>query len=89
MSLDDHIMDVEEIARTALFKAKALEYCEFHDITIRVHDDDCERHAYALATNVLKKDGSIAYMREDVMDAIKYELDQAADNDCPECGSVD
>lgn len=89
MSINEYVMEIEGIAREALFKTKALDYCQRHDVTIRVGDDDAERHAYALATNVLKKDGTVAYMREDVMEAIKDELDQAADGECPSCGGED
>ena len=90
MSIDRHVDTIEAIARAALAKANAIEVCQFHKhVTIRVGDDDAERHAYALATNVLKSDGTIEFMREDVLEAIKDELDQAADGECPVCGSVD
>jgi hypothetical protein len=89
VSINDNLEELEGIARDVLFKASAIELCDLHDIIIRLHDDDAERHAYALATNMLKKDGTISYMREDVMDAIMLELGQAADGECPECGGVD
>jgi hypothetical protein len=46
---------------------------------------DVEHHAYALAT--IKSDGTM-WMREDLMHAIKDELDMAADGECPQCAHV-
>lgn len=84
MSINDYIDNLESAARFALEKAGAIEICRFHnDVTIRVGDDDAERHAYALATTILKSDGAM-WMREDLMPAIKDELDMAAD-ECPHC----
>jgi hypothetical protein len=48
---------------------------------------DAERHAYAFATSILKSDGSM-WMGEDLMPAIKNELDMAASGDCPECAAL-
>ena len=88
MSINNHMDSCEAIAQEALAKAGAIQICQFHrTVTIRVGDDEAERRAYAMATNVLKQDGSIAFMREDVMASIKHELDMAAD-ECPVCGSV-
>ena len=89
MSINNYIDDLESAARYALAKAKAIKACQFHSqVTIRVGDTDAERHAYALATTILKSDGT-SWMREDLMPAIKQELDDAADGECPECGGVD
>jgi hypothetical protein len=83
MSLNDYVDDREGAARYALAKAKAIEVCPFHpEVTIRVGDDDAERHAYALATTILKSDGTM-WMREDLMPALKEQLDMAADGECP------
>ena len=85
MSINDYIDEVEQAARFALAKTGAIKACPFHsEVTIRVGDDDAERHAYALATTILKSDGTM-WMREDVMPAIKDELDMAADGECPQC----
>lgn len=85
MSINDYVDDLESAARYAVAKAGAIEVCQFHqDVTIRVGDEDAERHAYALATTLLKSDGTM-WMREDVMAAIKHELDMAADGECPQC----
>ncbi|MER9890030.1 hypothetical protein NKJ48_31085 [Mesorhizobium sp. M0114] len=85
MSINDYVDDLEDAARYAVAKAGAIEVCPFHpDVTIRVGDDDAERHAYALATTILKSDGTM-WMREDLMPAIKNELDMAADAECPQC----
>jgi hypothetical protein len=87
MSITDYIDDLELAARTALAKTGAIKGCPFHsDVTIRVGDVDAERHAYALATTILKSDGTM-WMREDVMPAIKDELDLAED-ECPQCANL-
>lgn len=84
MSINDYADKLESVAKETLFQTKALQSCRFHgDTVIRTGDEDAERHAYALATTRLRQDGT-AWMREDVMQAIKQELD-LADDDCPEC----
>ncbi len=86
MSINDYADSLEGAARYALATAKAIEVCEFHpDATIRAFDDDAERHAYALATTLLKRDGTM-WKREDLMDEIKRQLDEA-DDECHQCGS--
>jgi hypothetical protein len=88
MSVNDLADDVELVARAALAKAKAIEVCPFHsDVTIRVGNDDAERHAYALATTTLMSNGTM-WLREEVMPAIKDQLDMAADGECPECAHL-
>jgi hypothetical protein len=88
MSINNYVDEVEDAARFALAKSGAITVCPFHpDVTIRVGDDDRERHAYALATTILKSDGTM-WMREDVMPAIKDALDMAADGECPACASL-
>ncbi|MCA6106113.1 hypothetical protein [Bradyrhizobium cenepequi] len=85
MSINDYVDTLESAARHALAKTGAIEACSRHsDVIIRVGDPDAERHAYALATTLLKSDGTM-WMREDVMSAIKDELDMAADGECPQC----
>lgn len=85
MSVNDYVDSVQGIAREALGTAKAIEVCSRHpEVTIRVGDDDAERHAYAIATNILKRDDGMD-MREDVLEAIKDELVMAAEGECPEC----
>ena len=88
MSTNDYIDDLEAAARYALAKAKAIDICPLHpDVTIRLGNPDAERHAYALAATILKSDGTM-WMREDLMPAIKDELDMAADGECPACASL-
>ena len=88
MSVNDYADDLEGAGRLALAKAKAITVCPFHSgVTIRVGDPDAERHAYALATTILKSDGTM-WMREDLMPAIKDQLDMAADGECPECAHL-
>ena len=88
MSVNDYADDVELAARFALAKAKAIEVCPFHeDVTIRVGDEDAERHAYALATTIAKGDGTM-WMREDLMESIKDQLVMAADDECPQCAHL-
>jgi hypothetical protein len=88
MSIQDYHDDLEQAAHYALVTAKAVEVCPRHpDVTIRLGDDDAERHAYALATTISKRDGTY-WMREDLMPAIKEILDMAADGECPTCASL-
>lgn len=85
MSINEFVDDLEGAARYALVKAGAIEGCPIYPgVTIRTGDKDAERHAYALATTILKSDGTI-WMREELMSAIKDELDIAADGECPQC----
>lgn len=86
MSVNDLADHLEAAALEALFKVKALESCRFHpEITIRLGDHDAERHAYALATTVLKSKNEM-FLREDLMESIQNALDMAADGECPQCG---
>jgi hypothetical protein len=50
---------------------------------VRVGDLDAERHAHALATTAPKSNGTM-WKRDEVMPAIKQQLDMAADGGCPE-----
>jgi hypothetical protein len=85
MSINDYCDDLDSAARYALAKAEAITVCPLHsDVTIRVGDEDAERHAFALATTILKSDGTM-WMREDLMPAIQDVLDMAADGECPAC----
>lgn len=88
MSITDYIDDLESAARYALGKAGSIKACRIHPhVTIRLGDPDAERYSYALATTILKSDGTM-WKREDLMPAIKDELDQAADGECPECAHI-
>lgn len=88
MSVNSYYDDVEAAAMYAVTSVGAVVVCRRHpEVTIRVGDEDRERHAYARATSLLKRDGT-TWMREDVMPAIKDALDMAADGECPACGSV-
>jgi len=88
MSINDYCDDLESASRYALAKTGAITVCPLHsDVTIRVGDDDAERHAYALATTILKSDGTM-WMREDLMPAIQNALDMAADGECPACAGM-
>jgi hypothetical protein len=85
MSVNDYADDLELSARYALAKSNAITVCPIHqDVTIRVGSDDAERHAYALATAIIKSDGT-TWMREDLMESIHDQLVQAADGECPRC----
>jgi hypothetical protein len=79
--------DLEASARYALGTAKAIEVCPLHsDATIRLFDEDAERHAYAIATTIIKSDGTM-WMREDLMAEIKRQLDEA-DDGCNQCANA-
>ncbi len=88
MSVNEYFEEVEQAARYALAKTNAITVCPHHsEVTIRVGDDDAERHAYALATTLLKKDGTM-WQREDVMASIQQQLNEAADGECPACAHL-
>ena len=88
MSINDLIDELESAARIALGQARAIKVCPFHsDVIIRLGKVDAERHAYAIATNMLKNDGTM-WLREDLMLAIKDALDMAADGECPHCAHL-
>ena len=88
MSISNYIDDLDLAARYALAKACAIEVCPLHsDVTIRTGNPEAERHAYALATTILKSDGTM-WKREDLMPAIKDQLDMAADGECPACARL-
>ena len=88
MSINDLVQDVEDAARAAVLRSGALVPCPVHkDVLIRHGDSDAERRAYAMATNALKRDGS-TFLREEVLPAIKNDLDMAADGECPECARL-
>jgi len=88
MSINNLVDELEAAARSALVKAGAIKSCPFHsDVTIRVGDPDAEKRAYAIATNTLKSDGKM-WLREDLMPAIKKELDLCADEECPRCADL-
>jgi hypothetical protein len=85
MSIDGCVENVEQAARAAVLRTRAVEPCPVHqDVLIRVGDPAAERHAYALARTIFKSDGTM-FMREDLMLAIKDELELAADGECPAC----
>ena len=84
MSITGYAMGLEDAARYAVTTAKAVNYCGRHDVLIRRGDDDAERHAYALATTILKRKGEF-WKIDDLKPAIRDELDMAADGECPEC----
>ncbi len=88
MSINQHVMEMEDAARSAVLQVKAVEPCPIHrHVLIRIGDHNAERHAYARATTMLKRDGTM-FKREDLMAAIKNELDMAADGECPECAQL-
>jgi hypothetical protein len=88
MSVNDYCDTLEAAAHYALAKANAIEVCSAHpEVTIRVGDPEAERHAYALATTIMKSDGTM-WMREDLMEAIMDTLEMAADGECPACASL-
>lgn len=86
MSINNLVDSIEDAARKALFQTKAIRVCSFHtDAVISNQDSDAEKHAYAIATNDLKVAGEM-FLREDVMAAIKHELDMA-DDECHQCAA--
>jgi hypothetical protein len=77
--------DLEALARHALFTTHATTVCPFHpEVIIRVGDAAAETHAYYIARNVIKSDGT-SWGHEDLMDEIARQLTDAADGVCPRC----
>lgn len=87
MSVNDYIDDMEDAAHFALAKAGAIEVCPATPTLLSAWVIPTRSHAYALATTILKSDGTM-WMREDLMPAIKHVLDMAADGECPACASA-
>ncbi len=88
MSVIDLVDQLEIAARQALLATKALEPCAIHSyVLIRSSNEDAERHAYALATLILKRHGDME-IREELMSAIQDELTMAADEECPRCACL-
>lgn len=76
--------EMYEIARDVAVRAKAIERCERHEeITTDCSDDDANRRAYALGTNMVKA-GEVDAERQEFMDAIKAAIDSSGD-ECPIC----
>jgi hypothetical protein len=62
--------------------------CPFHShVLVNRGSRDAESHACAIATNRLKRDDQM-FLRDDVREAIKDALIQAADGECPECARL-
>jgi|ERR1700682_1957396 hypothetical protein len=88
VSLSDYMDELEEVARYALARANAIKGCPLHaDVTLRVGNAAAEREADALAGVILRNDGAM-WMFEDLIAAIKDELDRASDGRCPACDAV-
>jgi hypothetical protein len=86
MSAQSYEENVRIAAREAVKTAGAVRICPWHpEVTIRVGNANAEHYAYALATTALKHEGAME-ARQDVLEAIKAELDGAADGACPRCG---
>jgi hypothetical protein len=86
MSINTYLDSMEDAAIRALAKAKAIENCRFHSgVTIRSGNENAERQAYKIANGIIKREGT-KWMRDDLNQAIKHQLDVAADQ-CPHCGT--
>ena len=88
MSLNNQVATLEGAARHALAEAGAIEICPRHsDVTIRVGSEEKERHAHALAISLLPKTGAL-WMEEDLVRAMKVDLERAAVEGCPVCAEL-
>jgi hypothetical protein len=75
---------LREQAIVAAVEAGALSRCDAHEeVLLHQSDDEAEKHAYALGTNMHKK-GEVDGTRQEFMDSIKSVLEEAAD-ECPFC----
>jgi hypothetical protein len=85
MSENSRTDDLASAVRYALETTRAMAICPFHEhVTIRVGDDDAEKHTYLRACNVVKSDGK-SWEREVLREEIKRQLGDAADGTCPKC----
>jgi hypothetical protein len=81
----ERIDGVRHIAKQIAVEAGAITICEMHDETsIDQMDDDTKNLAYAIATNKWKDGVFEGSKRSEVMDAIKYAIDDSCMS-CPSC----
>ena len=84
MSVKHYAQELEELALVLALKAKAILPCEWHeDVLVDQGEEDANRHAYALGSNACKS-GHFKGDRQDLLNAIKDTIDQAAE-DCGRC----
>jgi hypothetical protein len=84
MSTSAYDKNVTIAAREAVLVAGAVRPCpRHHHVMIRTGDEKAEHYAYALATTALKREGAMR-ARQDILHAIRAELDAAAEGECPE-----
>lgn len=75
---------LEQRAIEAALEAKAIRECEGHSgVYIDRYDEDARKAAYAIGTNMFKRD-EIDGTREEFMDAIKAAIEGASDK-CYAC----
>lgn len=75
---------IEQEAEAVVVEVGAVKPCPVHrDVLINQCDPGADKHAYALATSRWKA-GSVLCPREDLMTAIDYAINLAAD-ECPRC----
>jgi hypothetical protein len=85
LSLNNQVSTLEGVARHALVKASAIEICPRHsDVFIRIGSVEKERHAHALALSRLPETEA-EWTEEDLVLAMKGDLERAAVGDCPIC----
>lgn len=82
--------DADELTaavRHALETTRATAACPFHwDVIIRVGDDAAESHAFERAKRTIRSDGT-TWPSEALRAEFKRQLGEAADGQCPLCGS--
>lgn len=87
MSINDLHDTVNDLARRAIFQSKAIYTCPAHpEVTLTADDHIAENLAYAIATNYLKNEFGNLELRNEVLAAIKNEIDMA-DYECTHCQS--
>jgi hypothetical protein len=85
VTLNNQVVTLEGVARHALAKAGAIEICPRHsDVVIRVGSDEKERCAHALALSLLPETEA-EWTEEELMLAIKDDLERACIDACPMC----
>jgi hypothetical protein len=77
--------DLRSVARDLLVEAGAASECP-HGEVLLTGDDDAEKRAYAIGTNMFKA-GKIEGTREEFMEAIQGAIEDAS-GECPSCRKI-
>lgn len=84
----EKIDDLHSQAVDVALRAGAISECELHSGELIYEDDeDAEKQAYAIGTNMWKN-GEVDGTREEFMDAIKSAFENASHDGCMSCDKL-